>query len=173
MPAVAVSAEGTTITSLQTQSSTCEVPGAGFVQGVYNLQVLRPEGNSNYLVLGDTGDQIDPCDSQLHSYPAGIPVKVGDTLGVYVVSSWVGDLSLFGGPIEYYSFPPEPAVGATVTVPNPEESVLDESATLVPLPTSNDQCKNGGWQNFGTTFKNQGDCVSFVATGGKNPPSGS
>jgi hypothetical protein len=39
-----------------------------------------------------------------------------------------------------------------------------------PLPTSTDQCANGGWQTFGV-FKNQGDCVSFVATGGKNPPS--
>lgn len=38
-----------------------------------------------------------------------------------------------------------------------------------PLPTSKDQCKDGGWQTFGV-FKNQGDCVSFVATGGKNPP---
>jgi hypothetical protein len=37
------------------------------------------------------------------------------------------------------------------------------------LPTSKDQCKNGGWRNFGV-FKNQGDCVSFVATKGKNPP---
>ena len=38
-----------------------------------------------------------------------------------------------------------------------------------PLPTSKDRCKNGGWKTFGV-FKNQGDCVSFVATGGKNPP---
>ena len=38
-----------------------------------------------------------------------------------------------------------------------------------PLPTSKDQCKNGGWKTYGV-FKNQGDCVSFVATGGKNPP---
>lgn len=37
------------------------------------------------------------------------------------------------------------------------------------LPTSKDQCKDGGWQTFGV-FKNQGDCVSFVATHGKNPP---
>jgi hypothetical protein len=28
-----------------------------------------------------------------------------------------------------------------------------------PLPTSKDQCKNGGWRDFGA-FKNQGDCVS-------------
>ena len=40
-----------------------------------------------------------------------------------------------------------------------------------PLPTSKDQCKNGGWRNYGV-FKNQGDCVSFVATKGKNPPGG-
>jgi hypothetical protein len=40
-------------------------------------------------------------------------------------------------------------------------------------PTSKDQCKKGGWKNFtNPSFKNQGDCVSFVATGGKNPPNG-
>jgi len=27
----------------------------------------------------------------------------------------------------------------------------------------------GAWRTFGF-FKNHGDCVSFVATGGKNPP---
>lgn len=37
------------------------------------------------------------------------------------------------------------------------------------LPTSTDQCKDGGWQTFGV-FKNQGDCVSYVATDGRNPP---
>jgi hypothetical protein len=36
-----------------------------------------------------------------------------------------------------------------------------------------DQCKNGGWQNFTSpAFKNQGDCVSFFATGEKNPSNG-
>lgn len=37
------------------------------------------------------------------------------------------------------------------------------------MPTTKDQCKKDGWQSFGI-FKNQGDCVSFVATGGKNGP---
>jgi hypothetical protein len=41
-----------------------------------------------------------------------------------------------------------------------------------PLPTSKDQCKNGGWRNF-PGFKNEGDCVSFVAIGGKHAPAGS
>jgi hypothetical protein len=40
-----------------------------------------------------------------------------------------------------------------------------------PLPTAKEQCKNGGWRTYGV-FKNQGDCVSFVATGGKKPPAG-
>jgi hypothetical protein len=36
-----------------------------------------------------------------------------------------------------------------------------------PRPKTKEQCKNGGWGTLG--FKNQGDCVSFVATGGKEP----
>jgi hypothetical protein len=44
--------------------------------------------------------------------------------------------------------------------------VVHDAATL---PTIKDQCKNGGWRTYGV-FRNQGDCVSFVATGGKNPP---
>ena len=40
------------------------------------------------------------------------------------------------------------------------------------LPVSASECKHGGWKSFGDLFKNQGDCVSFVATGGKNEPSG-
>jgi hypothetical protein len=54
------------------------------------------------------------------------------------------------------------------------ESVAEGDVAVVDapsLPTSKDQCKNGGWRTFGV-FKNQGDCVSFVATGGKNPPAG-
>jgi choice-of-anchor C domain-containing protein len=39
-------------------------------------------------------------------------------------------------------------------------------------PSDADQCKDGGWQalfdDHGNRFKNQGDCVSFVATKGKN-----
>jgi hypothetical protein len=37
------------------------------------------------------------------------------------------------------------------------------------FPTTKDECKNGGFERFGI-FKNQGDCVSYVATGGANQP---
>lgn len=37
------------------------------------------------------------------------------------------------------------------------------------MPTAKWQCMATLWRRFGV-FKNQGDCVSFVATRGKNPP---
>jgi hypothetical protein len=50
-------------------------------------------------------------------------------------------------------------------------SVDNVAVTSTPaFPTTKEQCKKGGWRNFGTSFKNQGDCVSFVATNGKNEP---
>jgi hypothetical protein len=49
---------------------------------------------------------------------------------------------------------------------NPGDVVVRD---VQPFPTSKEQCKNGGWRNF-PGFKNQGDCVSFVATGGRNRP---
>jgi hypothetical protein len=51
------------------------------------------------------------------------------------------------------------------TVDRPCEDVFPDPVR----PTTKAQCKNGGWRDFGV-FKNQGDCVSFVATGGKTPP---
>ena len=46
-----------------------------------------------------------------------------------------------------------------------------DDVAFTAFPTSADECKNGGWEAFGI-FKNQGDCVSYVATGAKNQPAG-
>ena len=58
--------------------------------------------------------------------------------------------------------------GAAQTTPGGDSDAF--LAKIATLPTSVDQCKNGGWKTFGV-FKNQGDCVSFVASKGKHPPS--
>ena len=64
-------------------------------------------------------------------------------------------------------FPTTP--GAAQTTPaGPRDAFVAKIATQ---PTSTDQCKNGGWKTFGV-FKNQGDCVSFVASKGKKTPRG-
>jgi hypothetical protein len=42
-----------------------------------------------------------------------------------------------------------------------------------PLDLDKDACKEGGWVDFhGPVFKNQGDCVSYFATGGRNDADG-
>jgi hypothetical protein len=71
--------------------------------------------------------------------------------------------------------------GVNIGTFNPSYNVLTDLVTfndttydfdLTNVPTDKDQCKKGGWQNYtnasGQAFKNQGDCVSYVATGGKN-----
>jgi hypothetical protein len=46
---------------------------------------------------------------------------------------------------------------------------LAPSVGAPPPPTSKAQCEHGGWKNY-PQFQNQGDCVAFVATAGKNEP---
>jgi hypothetical protein len=79
------------------------------------------------------------------SYPPGVGAT---TVDVYRDSNLNGRVD-----------PGEPLI-ETINAPDP---------CAPPLPTSKDQCKNGGWRTYGV-FKNQGDCVSFVATRGKNQP---
>jgi hypothetical protein len=121
----AVMPTGGIVTSFQTQSGGCP-----FHTGVFDFQVLRPLGNNQYQVLGDTGNQTDPCDGQLHSYPVSIPVQAGDVLGVYTVSTWQGVLG-FSNP-GLISTIPQPAVGGTITLPSSKAVTFDESATLTP-----------------------------------------
>jgi hypothetical protein len=63
------------------------------------------------------------------------------------------------------AFPAPPASDELYYVFNGDITIHDAHA----VPTSKDQCKNGGWRSF-SGFKNQGDCVSYVATDGRNPP---
>jgi hypothetical protein len=64
----------------------------------------------------------------------------------------------------------DPNNGETISFGGPDmNDDLNESANLV--TPSQDQFRSGGWPNFGQ-FKNHGDCISFVATRGNNPPSG-
>ncbi|MCB0828052.1 MAG: hypothetical protein KDB62_04485 [Solirubrobacterales bacterium] len=61
--------------------------------------------------------------------------------------------------------------------PNPDQGDLDEdglgtACDTKEVPTSTGECKKGGWATFNGRFEfsNQGDCVSYVATKGKNQP---
>ena len=60
------------VTSFHFQSSMCDLES-----GAYDFQVLRPLGGGQYRVLGEAGNQTDPCDSQFHSYRSASPSKPG------------------------------------------------------------------------------------------------
>ena len=114
-----------------------------------------------------------------------ILVNSGDLLGLHVegaVSCFIytgnglADLIPFGNG-------PTPGVNGTETLDQLGLAVeLNVTATVGvtttpnPVPTRANQCKGGGWQKLtdtaGTSFKNQGDCVSFVATQGTNLATG-
>jgi hypothetical protein len=77
--------------------------------------------------------------------------------------------------LDFLGLPNAPPTDCTVPgLPTSGDAVTQGDIVVTdahPLPTSKDQCKNDGWRNY-AGFKNQGDCVSFVATEGKNPPAG-
>ena len=71
-----------------------------------------------------------------------------DTIGVVEVGRAATDCS-------------SPSLGFESSTLTGGRAVVFDAA---PVPTSKDQCKDGGWRNF-PQFKNQGDCVSFVENG--------
>jgi len=45
---------------------------------------------------------------------------------------------------------------------------MDHEDSVLEPPKSTEQCEGGGWRVFDNpTFRNQGECVSFVASQGK------
>jgi hypothetical protein len=145
---------------------------AGSAGGSMGLMVFRPAGSA-YTVVGASPMEALIANS-LNTFTLAAPIAVqgGDLLGVSATS--VTACGTFAAGTVVGGLGPAPLVGATVT---PSFSLSPRlgniSATLSPaLPTTKDDCKDGGWQSFFGAFKNQGDCVSFVATDGKNLPAG-
>lgn len=147
---------------------------AGATGGSMALVIFRSAGSGSYTVVGASPVE-SPAAGTLNTFTLANPISVqaGDLLGMYENGAFCGSSGVgfvFGG-----FGPGALTVNATVTPTWGNDSFrANVSATLTslsaPLPTSKDDCKNGGWQSFGGHFKNQGDCVSFVATGGKNGP---
>jgi hypothetical protein len=101
-----------------------------------------------------------PGELTVISVPAGVSARIHDN----------GD-----GTFQVQNFGGGDVTVTTDGVSSTVGSGASSSVDGVNLPTNKDQCKKDGWRAFhnGTArFKNQGDCVSFVATGGKNPPAG-
>jgi hypothetical protein len=124
-------------------------PG-GAAETVYRIACLRV--GSNFALIGANFDGFSllkllvdgPVDTiSTGDWPTGTPLDADDCTTR-----------------NFFFSPPSSVIAGDIVVTD---------ARL--LPTTKAECKNGSWQAFGV-FKNQGDCVSFVATGGRNQPSG-
>ena len=113
------------------------------------MSCLAVNGNTATLVVEDTLQALDHVGIQVVDNAAtGTP----DTF----------DSVPFRQPVDCSPIAP---TGLLTPIASGDIIVIDAP----PLPTSKDQCKNNGWRNY-ASFKNQGQCVSFVATGGKKQP---
>ena len=84
---------------------------------------------------------------------------------VHLTLDFIGDVYLAANSL---------AEPGTVTFTAYDTSTAYDGPPPPPVqPTTKDDCKNGGWQSYSDpAFANQGDCVSFVATGGRSGGTG-
>jgi hypothetical protein len=101
------------------------------------------------------GSEADVLSFPLNA--AGVAAFNAARGGFFSIGGWTPDVESFG---ESYLFGGSEIVFLTET-----------QLVVTCLPATKQECKNGGWQTFGV-FKNEGDCVSSVATGGANRPAG-
>jgi hypothetical protein len=143
------------------------------------------------LVDIEADQTLTPGGLRTFTLATPLTVAAGDLLGVrvdgpFLCQSLVLGADTFPSTLDSFGLNVGPAtvVGGSITIASPiqyaQSYQLNIAATLdvaappptITVPTSTDQCKKGGWQGMGDAtgklFKNQGDCVSFVATGGTN-----
>lgn len=99
-----------------------------------------------------------------------VSYTVADDAGGSVTKSLVANLPAPGG-ADTFSLPDDGITSVTIglTTPSAVYDFFIDDVQFTAFPISTSECKNGGWEAYGV-FKNQGDCVSYVATQGKNEP---
>lgn len=131
----------TTLASASVPAADVPIPSGVFVVVPFASPAPVTAG-TQYAIVAYTGGS----DRYFWGFDGGGPYSAGSPFASFASppTTWTG----FSGDLAFKTY---------VAVPSA-------------LPTTKEDCKNGGWQNYDGRFKNQGDCVSFVASGGKNPP---
>jgi hypothetical protein len=159
---------------------------AGDDTGPVALLVWRPTAPPVFTLVG-LSPSVTLTPNTLNDIPLteAISVQPGDLLGLRLEGA--AECAQLTGPDDTvgYSFGAFGTLNAPLSMIVGGGFQLNIAATTEvaspppppPTPTTADQCKHGGWQGLtdsqGTLFKNQGDCVSFVATKGTNLAAGS
>jgi hypothetical protein len=143
----------------------------GAFHSVTEVSCLAVTGN--VAIIGVSGTTTVVISAGSFNLPIAGLIRVTDGGAFAPDTVEVGAAPLF--PPQPPPPPPGPTDCSTFSAGPPLDAADDGGDLVVtdtpPLPSSKERCKNGGWRTIGL-FQNQGDCVSFVATGGKNRPSG-
>jgi hypothetical protein len=177
--ALAAFAAWPAVTAASGGSTTVTVNAAGSGGNIYTLSGVTLAGGQQAAVTA-TGTW-DTCGGGCRTGPDGFPFFDALTDPTAAAGSLIGSLD---GGASWFAIGSGPT---TVTGPGTllladndypwgyydESGSLSVTITLLapPMPSDASQCKKNGWQSYGV-FKNQGDCVSYVATHGRNQPAG-
>jgi hypothetical protein len=159
------------------------------------MTVWRPTALNTYALVTITPpEQVAANVVNTFDLPSPVAVRGGDLLGLRIPpDQFNGTLYCWTAgtqdDVTHWAFGPELSPGDTlvfdpadpnfwITLGFDPEVLLNVEAMLIPAvpsfptPTTEDDCKHGGWLKLvdsqGHPFANQGDCVSFVATDGTN-----
>lgn len=138
-------------TSVYGTASFCTSTG---YSNALTITFSRPVSNFSVLVLN--GNTVT------------VSYTVADDAGGTVTKSLVSNVN---SGADTFSLPDDGITSVTIglTTPSALYDFFIDDVKFTAFPITTAECKSGGWEAYGV-FKNQGDCVSYVATQGKNDP---
>jgi hypothetical protein len=143
--------------------------------GSVNFLVLRPAGGTAFTVVYESPSRslVGPG---INTFPDSVDVLSGDRIAFEDNTTGLACFIGTGNAADTVGWNAQKVTpDSTVNTVGPPAGCnacltgvrWNLGATVEPI--GKDDCKHGGWKGW-PVFKNQGDCVSFVATEGKNPP---
>jgi choice-of-anchor C domain-containing protein len=149
--------------------------------GAMSIDMSGADAGTLSQTFGTTIGNTYTVSFRLSGNPAGLPAvktldvsATGGTLASYTHDTTGTELTSMVWTPETYSFlatSSSTTLSFVSTTPGAFGPAIDAVVVTEYVPVKDD-CKMGGWQsmidNAGNSFKNQGDCVSYFATGGKN-----
>jgi choice-of-anchor C domain-containing protein len=143
----------------------------GFDSGTISQTLVTTIGNTYVVNFDLSGNPVGlPTTKTLNVSATGGPTT-GYTFDTLAAGNTQTDMKWVPSAYSFLATSASSVLTFTSTVAGEFGPALDNVVVTEVVPVKND-CKDGGWvsmiDNQGNSFKNQGDCVSYFATGGKN-----
>jgi choice-of-anchor C domain-containing protein len=139
--------------------------------GAISQTLTTTIGNTYVVTFSLSGNPDGPPTAKTLTVGAtGAPSAIY-TFDTALAGNTLADMKWAGQTYSFLATSSSTVLSFTSTTVGPWGPALDNVNVTENVPTAND-CKKGGWRTMidaeGNGFKNQGDCVSYFATGGKN-----